>query len=184
MEKILILVGSPRKNGNSFIMANKLIEQLDTELYKTEIKFLYDYEINACTDCRVCKTGELICKVQDGMQDLYSDIEANDLIIFATPIYWFGPTAKTKLLMDRLRPFYGNKRLARKRGALLLPAGSGPGDCDLIIEQFRRMFTALGIRFIGAVTATAFDVGDAEKDIYLDGTTKQLIERITEDESF
>ena len=179
MEKILVLVGSPRKNGNSVSMAKKLNEKLDAQLYHTEIKYLYDYKIDACTDCRVCKTGELVCKVQDGMQDLYPEIESSDIVIFATPIYWFGPSAKTKLLIDRMRPFYGNKKLSGKRGAIMLPAGSGPSDCELTIEQFRRTFTSLEMKFLGAVTATAFDIGDADNDIYLDNAIDQLIERIS-----
>ncbi|NJO90379.1 MAG: flavodoxin family protein [Chloroflexia bacterium] len=116
------------------------------------------------------------------MQQLYPKIDACDVLIFATPIYWFGPTAKTKLLVDRLRPYFGNKRLSGKWGALLLPAGSGPVDCELTVEQFRRTFTSLEIRFLGAVTTTAFNVGDADKDIYLDSAIQQLVERIEEDE--
>ena len=184
MEKILILVGSPRKDGNSVSIAERLQQKLNPELYKVNMKYLYDYQINACTDCRVCKKGELVCKIDDGMQDLYPEIDACDVLIFATPIYWFGPSGKTKLLVDRLRPYYGSKRLEGKRGALLLPAGSGPGDCDLTIEQFRRTFTSLEMQFLGAVTATAFNVGDAARDIYLDNAIQQLVERIGEDESF
>ncbi len=178
MEKILILIGSPRKNGNSVSMAEKLSDKLDSELFQIEIKYLYDFKIDPCIDCRVCKKGELVCKVNDGMQELYPEIESSDVIIFATPIYWFGPTAQTKLLIDRLRPYYDNKKLVRKRGGLLLPAGSGPADCDLTIAQFRRTITSLEMRFIGAVTTTAFDIGDADKDFHLNDAVDQLIERI------
>lgn len=182
MEKILILVGSPRKNGNSASMASKLLNRLNSAIYEVEIKYLYNYRIEACIDCRTCKKGDLVCKIGDGMQEMYPEIEKCDILIFATPIYWFGPSAKTKLLIDRLRPYHGNKKLRGKRGALLLPAGSGPGDCDLTIEQFRRTFTALEMRFLGAVTSTAFNVGDVDKDIYIDNTIEQLIDRIEEDE--
>jgi multimeric flavodoxin WrbA len=182
MEKILILIGSPRKNGNSVCMSKRLQNKLNPELYALDIQHLYDYRIDACIDCRVCKRGEMVCEINDGMQQLYPKIDTCDVLIFATPIYWFGPTAKTKLLVDRLRPYFGNKKLTGKRGALLLPAGSGPGDCELTVEQFRRTFTSLEIKFLGAVTTTAFNVGDAEKDIYLDSAIQQLVERIEEDE--
>ncbi len=182
MEKILILIGSPRKNGNSKSISKRLHDKINPELYEVEVQHLYDYQIDACIDCRVCKKGEMICKVNDGMQQLYPKIDTCNVLIFATPIYWFGPTAKTKLLVDRLRPYFGNKRLSGKRGALLLPVGSGPCDCDLTIEQFRRTFTALNMKFLGAVTATAFNVGGAENDIYLDNAIRQLVERIEEDE--
>lgn len=180
MKRIKILIGSPRKKGNSVSMSGLLAGLLNKENYAIENIYLYDYQINACTDCRVCKKGDMVCKVNDGMQDLYPILEDADILIFATPIYWFGPSAKTKLLIDRLRPYFANQKLNGKRGALLLPAGSGPADCDLTIEQFRRTFMALGINFLGAVTTTAFDVGDAIKDIYLQGSVKQLVERIEE----
>ena len=164
MKNILILIGSPRKNGNTSTLANILIKNLDTKKVNTEICHLYNYEINPCIDCRACKKGDMKCSINDGMNELYSKIEKSEIIIIGSPIYWLGPTAKTKLLLDRFRPYYGNKKLSGKKGALLLPAGSGEIDCDLTTEMFRRSFELLGVEFLGAVTAKAYDIGDIEKD--------------------
>ena len=83
-----------------------------------------------------------------------------------------------KLLIDRLRPYYGNKRLKGKKAALILPAGTGEADCDLTIEMFKRSFDALGIEYLGAVTSKASDIGDTEKDQRAIGQIKQLASRI------
>lgn len=164
MQHILILIGSPRREGNSVDMANMLIMRLRGKDFQTEMLYLYDYDIRPCTDCRACKKDALVCTVKDGMKDLYAMMEKADILVFGNPIYWFGPTAKTKLLVDRLRPYYGNKKLSGKKAALLLPAGSGASDCDLTTEMFRRTFEALGIDFIGTAPAVAYDAGDAVKD--------------------
>ncbi|NJO90380.1 MAG: flavodoxin family protein [Chloroflexia bacterium] len=63
MEKILILIGSPRKNGNSVSMAKRLRDKLNPELYEVNFLHLYDYQIDACIDCRVCKKGRWYVKL-------------------------------------------------------------------------------------------------------------------------
>lgn len=114
--------------------------------------------------------------IKDGMEELYASIDDSDVMIIGTPIYWFGPTAQTKLLLDRFRPYYVNKKLKGKKAALILPAGSGASDCDLTIEMFKRSFEALGVEFLGAVTSESYDIGDA----YKDNDALQNIEKLAE----
>ena len=71
---------------------------------------------------------------------------------------------KTKLLLDRFRPYYANKKLSGKKAALLLPAGTGEIDCDLTIEMFKCSFEALGVELIDSITAEAYDIGEAYND--------------------
>jgi multimeric flavodoxin WrbA len=156
MKKVLILIGSPRKNGNTSILAEHLVKFLSKDK-KIKKLYLYDYNLKPCVDCRVCKKGEMVCALKDGMEELYASIDDSDVIIIGTPIYWFGPTAQTKLLLDRFRPYYVNKKLKGKRAALILPAGTGALDCDLTIEMFKRAFKALGVDFLGAVTSESYD---------------------------
>ena len=157
---IEILIGSPRKNGNTFILSNHLNDLLSRDGAQSSVSYLYDYEIKPCADCRGCKSGSMKCVLKDDAHLLFDRIEAADAIVIGTPIYWFSTTAKTKLLIDRLRPYFANKRLNGKKGAVILSAGSGDPDCDLTIEMFKRIFDSLGIKNIGAVTAEAYDAGD------------------------
>lgn len=164
MQRIEIFNGSPRKNGNTSSLIHIFSNGLDSLKSTYNTLFLYDYDIKPCTDCRACKTGDLVCTVKDDMQEIYNNIDNADILVFCTPIYWFGPTAKMKLLIDRLRPYFGNKRLTGKKAALILPAGVGKKDCDLTIEMFSRAFKSLGIELIGYVTSKAYDIGESEKD--------------------
>lgn len=177
MRKIQIIVGSPRIKGNTSYLAQQLTNGLSEKLL-SETNFLGKLKINPCIDCRNCKKGDFTCSVNDDMQDIYKKMEESDVLIFGTPIYWFGPSAQMKLLIDRLRPYYGNKRLNGKRAALILPAGNGEGDCDLTIEMFKRTFAALGIKYLGAVTSKAYDMGDAAKDKQSMELVKQLVNQI------
>ena len=126
--------------------------------------YLYDYKISPCIDCRMCKKGDLICVVKDGMQEIYPKIDDSDLIIFGTPNYWYGPSAKMKLLIDRLRPYAANKKLKGKKALLITPAAEGPSACKPIIEMFRMSFKFLEMKFVGKVLATANERGEIKND--------------------
>lgn len=177
MKKIQLLIGSPRIKGNTSFLAQNLQSNL-SDNFQTEISFLTNLNVGPCTDCRNCKKGDLVCTVQDEMQGLYQKIDESDVIVFGTPIYWYSPSAQMKLLIDRLRPYYGNKRLKGKKAALILPAGSGKGDCDLTIEMFKRIFEALGLEYLGVITSRAYDIGDAEKDQKALLEIQQLVAKI------
>ena len=165
MKKIVEMFnGSPRKRGNTQVFLDALCDQFEDLNYKVEQTRLYDIDLSPCIDCRACKTGDKDCIVQDGMQKLYTRLEKADMIIFGTPIYWFGPSAVMKGLMDRLRPYYKNEKLKGKKAILVTPAGNGALDWDLTIEMFKRTFVSLGIEFVGAVTSESYDIGDAAKD--------------------
>jgi len=178
--KVAIFTGSPRKNGNTAALARLLAKELEPHHIETTIYDLYQHQIEPCSDCRKCKeTKDLECIRQDGMSQLYPRMEEADVLIFGTPIYWFSPSAQTKLLIDRFRPYFVNKKLYGKKGALLLPAGSGPMDCDLTIEQFKRIFKALGITYLDAITATAYNEGDVDVDPHIHTFIRDLAHRIT-----
>ncbi|WP_430816755.1 flavodoxin family protein [Carboxylicivirga sp. RSCT41] len=159
---VAIFIGSPRINGNTATMANRLTEHLSGKGVTCRTYYLYHHKIQPCIDCRRCKAEDQECIQNDGMNVLYKNLEWADVIIFGTPIYWFGPSAQTKLMIDRFRPYFANKKLYGKRAALILPAGSGEGDCDMTIEQFKRVFKALGMGLIDVITLQAYDEGDAE----------------------
>lgn len=174
MSDVLIIVGSPRRRGNTATMAEELV----TLLGRGQILHLSDLELGPCIDCRGCKTGPQECVVIDGMSTIDAALRTADTVVIGTPIYWYGPTAQTKLMLDRLRPYFGNQQLAGKALAGLLPAGSGPGDCDLTTEMLRRMAEALGMSFLGTVAATAFDAGDVRADSSALAELSLLAERI------
>jgi multimeric flavodoxin WrbA len=162
--KILALIGSPRKGSNTDIIVEYLLKGSETNGHINEKLYLYDYEISPCIDCRSCKKGELVCTVNDGMKEIYPKIEGADLIIFGTPVYWYGPTAKMKLLIDRMRPFIANGKLKGKKGVVVTPAEEGPKACGPLEEMFKMSFDYLGMEFVGKILATAYERGEIREN--------------------
>lgn len=164
--KILALIGSPRKRGNTDILVNEICRGLKTKGHAVEAIRLYDYEILPCLDCRHCKRSEAdyTCPLMDGMQVIYPKLEDSELIIFGTPVYWYGPTAKMKLLIDRLRPFIASRRLKGKIGIVVVPSEEGPDCCGALMEMFRRSFDYLGMKMVGSILARAYERGEIEKN--------------------
>jgi multimeric flavodoxin WrbA len=179
---VAIFIGSPRTRGNTATLAGLLEAALEAKGAECRSFYLYQHTIEPCLDCRACKQDEMECAQLDGMTLLYGNMEWADVIIFGTPIYWFGPSAQTKLMIDRFRPYFANKKLYGKRAALILPAGSGVEDCDLTIEQFRRVFKALGIEYIDAVAVKAYEQNDTVLDPASHDYIQDLVFRIVQEE--
>lgn len=162
--QVLGIVGSPRKQGNTDILMGKLLKGCQKNNHTTEKIYLYDYNIEPCIDCRSCKKGDLECVLKDDMTALYAKVESSDTIIFGTPIYWYGPTAKMKLFIDRLRPFIANRKLEGKTGIVVIPSEEGPKICKPLLEMFEMSFKYLGMKYLGEIMVIAYEKGEIEKN--------------------
>jgi multimeric flavodoxin WrbA len=138
--KILGLVGSPRKDSNTDLLVSAILAGAAKNKHTTEKLYLYSVDISPCVDCRVCKKGSLQCALKDGMQTLYPKLEKADVVVFGTPLYWYGPSAKMKLLLDRFRPFIASKKLKGKKAVLVVPSEEGADACNHTVGMFNLSF--------------------------------------------
>ncbi|MEJ2241829.1 MAG: flavodoxin family protein [Candidatus Bathyarchaeota archaeon] len=162
--KILGLIGSPRLGGNTDILVEKILEGSRSKGYSTEKLYLYDYTISLCTDCQSCKKGDYLCCINDEMQKIYPKIAEADVIIFGTPLYWFGPTAKMKMLIDRFRPFVKNRKLEGKKAIVVSPSADGAAACGPLLGMFKLIFDFLKMTFIAKILVTAYEKGEIARD--------------------
>jgi len=162
--RILALLGSPRKGSNTDMLIEEILKGFKVGGHTCEKIYLYEYEISPCIDCRKCKKDECVCVIDDGMQQIYPKMDTTDVIIFGTPNYWYGPTAKMKLLIDRMRPYVANKRLTGKKGVVITPAAEGPEGCAPLVEMFRMSFNYLKMEFAGSILAKAYERGEVRED--------------------
>jgi multimeric flavodoxin WrbA len=158
--KILALVGSPRKKGNTDLLVDAALAEAAKHGHKGRKLYLYDYEIKPCVDCRACKKGELVCVLKDDMSKLYKAIDTADVFILGTPIYWYGPTAKMKLLIDRLRPYVANRKLEGKKAYLIAPSEEGPSACGPLVDSLKMSYRYLGLVYGGEALITANEKGE------------------------
>lgn len=155
--KILALIGSPRKGSNTDILVDKILEGCTERGFSSEKLYLYDFSISACTDCRLCKSENYECAIKDDMQQIYLSMVEADIIIFGTPVYWYGPTGKMKLLIDRMRPFIASRKMQGKKAVLVVPSEEGPKACKALLEMFRMSFDYLGMEFVGSILSKAYE---------------------------
>ncbi len=104
--KVLAIIGSPRKNGNTAAMVNTLCKGAATAEHETEVIYLTDLNIHDCIACDQCKTGKIeFCAINDDMQQLYKAIINADCIVFGTPVYMGQMTGQMKNFLDRWYTF-------------------------------------------------------------------------------
>lgn len=128
--KTLILNGSPRKNGDTVSLINKLTEQLNGE-YK--IVDAYYSDISACVDCRYCWNNDG-CSINDEMTEIYDYIVDCDNVVIVSPIYFSQPTGKLLDVCSRFQTYFAAKHFRNqvpfikpKKGAVIL-VGGGDGN--------------------------------------------------------
>jgi multimeric flavodoxin WrbA len=161
--KVLGLVGSPRKAGNTDLLVSAILYGAGASNHEIEKLFLYDADISPCLDCRGCKKGTFQCVLKDGMKQLYPKLEEADVIVFGTPLYWYGPTAKMKLMVDRLRPYIASKKLKGKKAILVVPSEEGADACNLVVGMFELSFKYLEIDLVGKILAKASEKGEVRE---------------------
>ena len=118
--RALILMGSPRKNGNTAALLVPFCLELERQGWEHEIVWLYDKTIDPCTACRTCQGdwSGFGCVIRDDACGLFDRMAASDLLVLATPIYSWYCTPPMKALLDRF--VYGmNKYYGAEKGPAL-----------------------------------------------------------------
>lgn len=113
--KILAMVGSPRKGGNTDILVSKIAEGATHAGGEVDVVHLGDLQVRECDGCHACWRGRP-CSKDDDMQAIYSKIADSDAIVFGTPVYWYGPTALMKAVIDRFVYFNVEANRPQVRG--------------------------------------------------------------------
>lgn len=102
--KVCILMGSPRKQGNTNALLGPFRQELEGLGAETETVWLHALEIRPCTACRACQRDWTAfgCAQRDDVPTIFDKVLACDLIVLATPIYSWYCTPPMKALLDRL----------------------------------------------------------------------------------
>ena len=118
--RVCILMGSPRKQGNTAALLQPFCAELESAGAEVETVWLYDKDIRPCVACRTCQKDWSVfgCAQQDDVQEIFDKVLACDLLVLATPIYSWYCTPPMKTLLDRL--VYGmNKYYGAEKGPAL-----------------------------------------------------------------
>jgi len=167
-QHVVALLGSPRKKGNSTVLAKQIIHGVESVGAKVETVYLNGLDIKPCQGCYACKkknsTG---CAVDDDMQSLYPKLIESDAWIIASPVYWFSMSAQTKIFMDRCFAIWNEdpeiNPLYNKRIAIAMSYGdSDPfnSGCVNALRSFQDAYRYAGSKIVGMVYGSADEPGE------------------------
>jgi len=165
VKKVLVILGSPRKKGNSAILADQITKGAKSAKAKVETIYLQEKNIAPCKACFTCqKKDSKGCSIQDDMQDLYPKLIEADAWVIASPVYWFSMSAQTKIFMDRCfaLPAYQSDPFKGKRIAIAMTyGGEDPFDsgCVNALRTFQDAFGYIEATLVGMVYGSAMDAG-------------------------
>ncbi len=100
-KRVLVLSASPRRGGNSDLLCDQFMKGTQQAGHQAEKIFLKDKTINYCTGCGTCINGKKCCPQKDDMAEVLDKMIAADVIVMATPVYFYTMNAQMKTLIDR-----------------------------------------------------------------------------------
>lgn len=100
-KKVLILSSSPRRGGNSDLLCDRFMAGAQQAGHDVEKIFLRDKKINYCTGCGVCYGGAKPCPQRDDAAEVVGKMIGAEVIVMATPVYFYTLCAQMKTLIDR-----------------------------------------------------------------------------------
>ena len=136
MSKIIVLNGSPRKNGNTEKLVNAFVKGAQSAGHHVKVFSVTDTKVNACTGCDYCVKNDGECVQKDEMQDIYQALYDGDAVVFASPSYYYAWTAQLKAIVDR---FYvsDTKSFQLSASAMLVPlAGNPETDAAIAVKHY------------------------------------------------
>ncbi|MDE5616595.1 MAG: flavodoxin family protein, partial [Clostridia bacterium] len=108
MKKVVVVTSSPRKDGNSEILAKNFAQGARDVGHEVKFVAVRDVDLKFCTGCMYCQSHGK-CVLKDGMNSLYDDFQNADALVFATPVYYYSVSGQLKTFLDRLNPLYSRE---------------------------------------------------------------------------
>lgn len=163
--RIVGIAGSPRKGGNSTTLLEAALEAGQEQGHTTKCLVARRLKVQPCIACEGCKRGPT-CVVDDEMHDVYAAIARADILVVATPIYYYAASGWLKAVVDRT---YGlldrdsKPRIAPGKKLYVITAQeeSDPADGAVVVRQLERAFAWLGMEPAGSLIATGLDEAGA-----------------------
>lgn len=173
--KVLVLSSSPRREGNSWALAQSLAKGAEEAGDTIDFVHLADFVEAPLGDCRSCRLSDRSCGIADGYERLLFDhVLPADAIVYATPLHWYGMTGRLKSFFDRLfcytsgsSPHTGRVMpgLMRKRAAVVISCEESYRGATLGLEaQFQELTRYLHQDLAGIVVGIGNSRGEVERD--------------------
>ena len=165
-KKIVVLNGSPRKNGNTSALVREFSKGAESTGNTVTVFFLGDMDIHECKGCFGGNSSrECPCVQKDDMDKIYPVVRESDIVVLATPLYYWNMSGQLRTAVDRLFALEegdGNLLRGNGRASALLMAAEGNGFEDVAL-YYDHLMEHLRWKNLGHVLAGGNgDVGDIE----------------------
>src|ERR1035437_5235449 len=135
-KKVLIISSSPRRGGNSDTLCDQFVLGAGESGNHAEKIFLKDKKINYCTHCGTCLNGEKTCPQKDDMSEILEKMVDADVIVMATPVYFYTMCGQMKTSIDRTCSRY--TRITNKEFYFIVTAADSNNQAmERTLEEFR-----------------------------------------------
>ena len=165
-KKIVVLNGSPRKNGNTSALVREFSKGAESTGNTVTVFFLGDMDIHECKGCFGGHSSrECPCVQKDDMDKIYPVVRESDIVVLATPLYYWNMSGQLRTAVDRLFALEegdGNLLRGNGRASALLMAAEGNGFEDVVL-YYDHLMEHLRWKNLGHVLAGGNgDIGDIE----------------------
>ena len=173
--RVLGIFGSPRKGGNTDLLLGEALKGAEKEGAEVERLRITDFDITPCTECLHCYEGGE-CILLDDMQKIYPKLLEADIIILASPIFFYGVTGWVKALIDRTQALWARKyrlrdpslsKEGRKRRGFFVSVGGTKGQkiFEGAILTAKYFFDVVNAKYMGELVFRGVDEkGDILKE--------------------
>ncbi len=174
VSKVLGIFGSPRRGGNTDLLLDQTLKGAAAEGARVAEIRLCDVRITPCTECLSC-FNDGVCVIPDDMQDIYPRLLEADIVILASPIFFYGITGWAKAMVDRCQALWARRyklrdpalETERKRRGFFISAGGTKGQrmFEGAVLTVRYFFDAFNAEYSGDLLFRGVDAcGDILKN--------------------
>ncbi len=139
MKKVVILEGSPRRNGNSSILSNEFARGAQDAGCSVETIRVAGKKIGGCLGCNGCYRNGGVCVQKDDMEEIREKMLDADVIVLASPIYFYSMSSQMKAVIDRSYAFY--QQLEGKTFYFIISCGADDAAYTETMQAALRGFT-------------------------------------------
>lgn len=164
---ILVITGSPRTDGNSELLADAFIEGARERFHQVDKFRAGRKNISGCNACERCWSKGKPCVIDDDLDELTPLLENADVVVFVSPLYYFGVTAQIKAVIDRMYAYISKDRRTslKIKGSVLIMCGGTDDkeDFEGAVATYKK--TAHHMRWRdsgGLIVPSVNDRGDVE----------------------
>ena len=160
---ILILSGSPRKGGNTELLVEAFVKGA-AEHHQVEVVSVRDYKVNPCLGCNACfSSKDNTCAQKDDMAQIYEKMAKADMLVLASPVYFYSISAQLKAVIDRFHNPIRDSFNIQKMALLLVGAASLPELFDAILAEYNLCLNYFHMKDAGKVLVRgAVNKGDIQ----------------------